>query len=437
MNDKRSTRKGGAGRGRLLATLILLLVSVAIPLGLFEVVLRSYPQIISLPVLKEIPNPLRREIAARLGLPLKQARRCIAPAERSDHGPELCLATPDFEWIHLLDPADRESGAEERIPQDANGFCNPPGKAARKHDDIQFIGDSFTWCWTVRADQTFSALLEEALGLTTYDLGFPGIGPYEYLEILKRFGLARSPRMVVMNVYEGNDFRDALRYWEGVEKYRAGTVGDGGSGGRSMGLFKRLLVSSYSLSFIKAAVESTAKRITGDRIDFHYRVEADGQTVPMNVANADRDEVKNARALEQGKVSLSVWDDAFAAYVKLAREQGFLPVVTYIPSAYTAYAASVRFADPQVGSLVKNLSRRQREYLAQLAERFDFTYIDLTPAIQRGVTQGPLAYYPANVHLTRRGHELIANILRPQLEALYRDRAGKAPAGAGTTDAVR
>ena len=45
-------------------------------------------------------------------------------------------------------------------------------------------------------------------------MGVGGIGPYEYVQVLKQFGLQRRPRIVIMNIYEGNDLRDTLRYWD-------------------------------------------------------------------------------------------------------------------------------------------------------------------------------------------------------------------------------
>ena len=414
---------------RVLANFLVVITSSLVVLIVFEAVLRYYPTLISERVLMEFPKPLRRDIAARLGLPLKQARRCISTAERYDKGPELCLAYPDFEWVQRADDIDRKYGAREITPQDGNGFCNTKDKSQRDHNTIVFIGDSFTWCTAIRPENTFASLLETATGQTTYNLGVPGVGPYEYIELLRRFGLKYTPRIVVMGIYEGNDLRDGIRYQKTVDEWRAATAsgretGDTQDGAARASIFKRMKNSSYSLSYIGAALEALSKRFHEEKINFHYRVESSGNTVPMNVTNADIDEVKNARLLGQGKVSLDVWHMAMAEFAKLAREYRFEPIVIYIPSAYTAYASSVVFEDDAVAAAVTSQSGHQREYLAGLARDLGLEFLDLTDFLQEAVLSSPLAYYPANVHLTEQGHALIARALAPRLEALM-DKPGE------------
>lgn len=420
MNQKQTGKSGKASRG-VLGVLLLVFISSLVPLLFLEVVLRVSPGLISKPVLLEFPKTLRREIAIRLGLPVKQARRCISSSERYDGGPELCIAYPDFEWIQQVDEVDTGYGAQERILQDSNGFCNIGSKSERQHNDFLFIGDSFTWCWTLQPDKTFSALLESKLGYTTYNLGFPGIGPYEYVEILQRFGLKLSPKIVIMNIYEGNDLRDGIRYWRSVRE-NAGR-GKGSGKGQDMNaerqsLLTRVIDSSYSLNFIGAAVESTHKQLSREQLNFRYRVRVEGESIPMNVVDSDRDEVKIARRLKRGEIDMELWKKALEKFVSLAQQHRFLPIVTYIPSAHTAYASSVVFEDKEVGRDVVFLSNSQREYLSTLADELSFAYFDLTPELQNAVSNGALAYFPGNVHLTERGHALIAELLAPKLRSI-------------------
>ena len=406
---------------RVLANLVVVIISSLLVLILFEAVLRYYPALISEQVLLEFPKPLRRDIAARLGLPLKQARRCISPAERYDKGPELCLAYPNFEWVQRADDIDRQYGAVELTSHDSNGFCNPKDKAQREHNDIIFIGDSFTWCTAVGPEKTFASLLEVATGHTTYNLGVPGVGPYEYVELLRRFGLKYSPRIVVMSIYEGNDLRDAIRYRKTIQQTLASSGGVPGStpaSTRKTSIHKRLLRSSYVMSYIGAAIEALSKKFHGDKINFHYSVNVKGNTIPMNVTDADTDEVRNARLLEQKKVDSGVWRNALLDFGKLAREHGFEPLIVYIPSAYTAYASSVVFEDNAVAATLNSQSMLQRQSLEALTRELGLGFFDTTTYLQQAVQSSALAYYPANVHLTKQGHALIARVLEPQLRRL-------------------
>ena len=245
---------------RHLANAAALVVAVLSGIAVLEIGLRLWPAAISPAVLANFESPLRREIAAMLDLPLKQARRCISPDERSDHGPELCLIAPNMDYRQPVDPADVAAGAQAVLPHDARGFCNPPAKAERPQATIVSVGDSFTWCTVVPPEATFTALLETVLGATTYNLGVPGVGPYEYLEILRRFGLGLEPRIVLLNIYEGNDLRDAVRFEQ--QRARDGLVAEGQSGGEPAERSsprKMLLRHSYALNFIAGAIESCGR----------------------------------------------------------------------------------------------------------------------------------------------------------------------------------
>jgi hypothetical protein len=397
------------------ATAAAMLVAVAI----LEIGLRLWPAAISQAVLANFERPLRREIAALLDLPLKQARRCIAPDERGDHGPELCLIAPHTQYRHPVDPADLAEGAEAVLPHDARGFCNPPAKAERPRAAIVSVGDSFTWCTVVPPEATFTARLETVLGAPTYNLGVPGVGPYEYLEILRRFGVAFEPRIVLLNIYEGNDLRDAVRF----DEQRAGGVPAAEGRIRSDpdergSLPETVLRHSYALNFIAGSTEYLVEQWRPQELDFRYEIGARGGRLLMNRGQADRDEVRYARRLLGGEIGLSLWDRVLEDFATLAAERGFVPVVTYIPAAYTANAATVIFMDPAIGRDLAAMSRAQRAHLRQQCATRQLTWIDLTEPIQAAMATSDLAYFPYNLHLTQAGHEIVAAALAPKLREL-------------------
>jgi lysophospholipase L1-like esterase len=68
---------------------------------------------------------------------------------------------------------------------------------------------------------------------------------------------------------------------------------------------------------------------------------------------------------------------------------------------------------------VSSQSSLQREYLGGLAGELGLEFLDITNYLQEAVVSSPLAYYPANVHLTEQGHALIARTLEPQLRRLW------------------
>ena len=400
---------------RRLANAATTVVATLLVVAVFEVLLRLWPAIISQAILVNFDRPLRSEIAALLDLPLKQERRCIPPHERSDAGPELCLIAPNTQYRKPVDTPDLAEGAQVVVPHDAQGFCNPPEKAARPRAGIVSVGNSFTWCTIVAPAATFTARLETMVAETTYNLGVPGVGPYEYLEILRRFGLALEPRLVLFNIYEGNDLRDAARFAEQLA--RGGSAPEGAQGSSEEGAVGSLgdLLSrhSYALNFIGSAIEHLVKQWDPARIDFRYRMRtADGEIL-MNAGQGDHDEVKYARRLRHGEISRSLWDRALQDFAALAAAHDFIPVVTYIPAAYTAGAATVVFMDSSIGPDLAAISRAQRAYLRHVCQAYGLTFIDLTEPLQAAQADSALAYFPYNLHLTPAGHQIVAAVLAP------------------------
>ncbi len=92
---------------------------------------------------------------------------------------------------------------------DENGFRNPPGIGRA---DIVFLGDSVTEAGELDEDSTFVRGTASALGLVAVNLGTSGYGPQQELAVLRRYGLAYRPRLVVWQMTEWNDVIDAQAY---------------------------------------------------------------------------------------------------------------------------------------------------------------------------------------------------------------------------------
>jgi hypothetical protein len=92
---------------------------------------------------------------------------------------------------------------------DENGFRNGPGV---RQADLVFLGDSVTMAAEVPEEATFVQRTSQALGRSAVNLGVFCYGPQQELAVLKRFGLAYAPRVVVWQVTEWNDCQDAERY---------------------------------------------------------------------------------------------------------------------------------------------------------------------------------------------------------------------------------
>ena len=56
-------------------------------------------------------------------------------------------------------------------------------------------------------------------GLTVVNLGKSGYGPFQYLEVFRRFGINKRPKYALFGFYEGNDISDITSYlnWKSNE----------------------------------------------------------------------------------------------------------------------------------------------------------------------------------------------------------------------------
>jgi hypothetical protein len=388
------------------------LASAALFLSLFEVVLRAVPAAIPLALLAEFNPTVRASIAARRQL--QRAEQTIQ-LPRDDGGPLESM------WLYkggsdVHQPFD-EPGIVQTMRMDRRGFCNPePDAYDVDHLDVAALGDSFTWCTNVEPRDAWPSLLEKMTGMRTYNFGVPARGPYEYLELLAQFGLAKSPRWVVMAIYEGNDLRDAFRYHQakGTLPPEQAPCPFGSAwlcGAQRSVLFGFPGRHSYVVNLLATAASYGAYAWKRTDIDFQYEVTLPGGgTASFNARNGDLNEVSFARRLGEGSLGLWVFDDALSEFVDLGRAHSFEPIVIYIPSAYSGYGERAHFADPTLDKVMRSYSLAQRRYFAEESRRLGYRYVDVTPAMRRAAEQdAALLYFRSNVHLTQRGHQVVAN----------------------------
>jgi len=396
-------------------------VSVAVFLACLELGLRVAPQAIPLDLLEQFEPAMRSAIASRRKLTTKKDTVLVP---RHDGGPadRMWVYRPGAEVHWTFD----EPGITNTVRVDDAGFCNPVADAHRKPAfDVVTLGDSFTFCTTVDPVDTWSNRFAELSGLDTFNLGQPGRGPHEYVALFEHFGASKSPRFVVMNIYEGNDFRDAYFFHEAAMQAAASrTSGDTvpcpfdtaaacnaflalkhGAPGRR----------SYAYNLLSAIVWRLREAVARSEIDFQYVVRfADGSQVGMNSRNGDRDEVEFARQLTEGRLSTALFDDALERFVALGDRRGFVPVVLYTPSAYTAYEGMATFDDATIEATMRGYSQTLRAYFAARADELGYTFHDLTTDLQGAASRSSaddLLYFRTNVHLTAAGHRVVAGRL--------------------------
>ena len=384
-----------------------LLASLAIFVAGLEAMFRMLPWAIPAKALVHFEPELRARLAQ--GRFPTRADTILMP--RDDGGDAIRIFKP-----YAIKPYGQDTcGAVRQVKTDEIGFGNPPGiYNAHSNIDLLAIGDSFTWPSAVEPSTAWPMQLGAALGCPAYNLGRGGTGPYEYLQILKRFGLPKSPRVVVMNLYEGNDLLNIMEHLE----YRSGKMprAAGAGRGHKTGFAWR---RSYAWNLVAGGLiylreNARANRQEG-RVDYRFRV----GRVPFNQEQSSRDEAVVARRAVAGEIPYGAFAEPLREFRRLADAHGFRPVLVYTPAAAIAYAPA-EFRDPELGEVLARFSRDQRQALAALARELGMEFIDLTPALQRiAQEQAPaednLLYFPGNIHLTPRGHAVVARTLADAL----------------------
>jgi hypothetical protein len=403
------------------------LITFLIVFGFLELGLRIFPNLIPIELLVNFQERLRVEIARRRHLPTVED---TVPIDRDDGGPPQRLRV--FKPFTRMTYEFNDPGIAKTVVMDKMGFCNPPqNDYALPTIDIVVLGDSFAWCTTVDPEETWASMISSLTGRSVYNLGIPRIGIYEYLQVFKRFGIQKSPRVVIMNIYEGNDLRDALFY----QSYRQATK-DNGSGETTptvcatlsaypcmvYSLLREGMIARYSYA-LNLGVAIARQSFLSQRLkpNFRYRVVFPGKVIRFNSGNTDAEEVVQAKRLQAQELDLGIFTEALRSFVDLSRRNGFVPLVTYTPSAHTVYAAKVVFDDPALNDLMPWFSRMQRDFFKTRGDELGYIFIDLTPSLQAAALSGgsdDLLYYTSNLHPTAHGHRVIAEGISQALKNL-------------------
>lgn len=151
---------------------------------------------------------VRWQYADLVGLSIKH----LARDQRNLPDPELISVRKPF--LHWEGRAFRDEFAHHvTYRTDENGFRNAPGI---KSAQVVFIGDSFVEAGNVPEQDTFVCKVGAALGVATVNLGRSQYGPQQELILMRRYAFDYGPRTIVWVLFEGNDLKNADKYYNGT-----------------------------------------------------------------------------------------------------------------------------------------------------------------------------------------------------------------------------
>lgn len=242
-----------------------------------------------------------------------------------------------------------------------------------------------------------------------------------------------------MNIYEGNDLRDAGIYYYYRKNFQPTENQPMPSPSAS---FYTFFNHSYSYNlvnsfwkFFRHASDAPAKSdrnpftisLEDNRINFKYHLVFADKTISFNPQNSDTDEVVVAKYLRNQQIEAGIFtaiEEALVTFVELSKEHHFVPIVTYTPATHTAYESKVVFENSDLSELMSWFSHQQRAYFQKKGTELGYTFIDLTPALQAGAKTNSsenLLYYRKDLHLTSDGHTVIAQVISQLLHDILKN----------------
>jgi hypothetical protein len=312
---------------------------------------------------------------------------------------------------------------------DRRGFKNPEAVSALERVEIVALGDSFTEGMGVAPEQAWPALLTRA-GRPTYNLGVQGYAPTQLAGALRAYGLALSPRTVIVGWCSGSFLRqEAFLDEDAARRNRRFAGGIQTFVEREIRQQRRFVTSVL----FQLAYEAVASAVTALK-DLFRETRGPAPAAPLVVAEAFRPWAGRIGAVPGWSLEMKwieggapVWRSALGALASIrdqARSIGADVLLVYLPGLGEMYfekatgrplperylekieaAALERFCR-QNGLGFVNLSERVRSHVASLSA---------------GSSPSDYPYLTRDAHLSARGHELVAGEI---LEYLRRHDRG-------------
>jgi hypothetical protein len=293
------------------------------------------------------------------------------------------------------------------VRYDRNGFRNAVDLT---NADIVAIGDSFVEGAETPEDQILTSVLAGRLGVTVANLGQSGYGPQEELAVLRRYGMALGPRVVLWFFYEGNDLDNVERY-ERIRKIAASPNVP------PEPLRERLFVRNLLKAF--AGVTTPPRRIAGpDAVRYRGLFKrADGlqETVYLNDSegppgpNLAGDGPPDPRLFEMAAGFLAQAD-------RLARDGSARFLLINVPYKFRVYEGLLELKpdSPVRGWRTNNLP----ELLGQWCAARGMEFLDATTVLRAAAEKGESVYLADDTHWSPAGHRVVAEAIVERLRTV-------------------
>jgi hypothetical protein len=276
--------------------------------------------------------------------------------------------------------------------------------------EIVLVGDSFLTAGEEDAS-TLSERLRAVSGRATYNLARSWYGPDQYVELLKRYGLALRPKVALLGFYAGGDIEDIREYHRWRREHRYYFYAEH---------MQRPFVVRYALALADTGAylrDTITQRLArppqpvapGEIHPQLGLIQVGAQVVPMVFGDW------NPEGSAAQLLATAEWQALHALLTEfhdLCRAAGILPVLLYIPSKSQVYA---EYATVPSGRQFMQATARQHPIrtnmvaaLTTLAQQVELPLINLLPAFEQHAAAGRLLYYPFDTHWNGEGIQAAA-----------------------------
>jgi lysophospholipase L1-like esterase len=354
----------------IFATLALVGAAVIVALGLGEAVLRLLPQL--------LPEEMR----------LRLHWRAVNAADVSEADPYLGFRFPaNYQGRFARDAGDFAF----TYHTDAYGFRNPmpwPGRA-----EVVVVGDSMAFGYGVEDDQTWTALLGQALpDIRIINLALIGGAPQQYQRAYERYGRDLHPELVLFCLFPGNDLADAGRFDQWLKQGSKGNYRLWRQGPDSAA--RSLLERSYVFGLLQSVPTMMSARLSGRTIDLadgRVRLAPSLQERNRILAQPDHPYFRLViDAVDRTRAMAAQDGSQFLVLLVPTKEEVYLPLLDENPPPGTAPFAT---------------------YFAQAG----IPYIDLAPHFQAAAREGRKLFFEVDGHPNAAGYRLMAEVVLEHL----------------------
>jgi acetyltransferase AlgX (SGNH hydrolase-like protein) len=313
-------------------------------------------------------------------------------------------------------------------PLTIHAYTDEEGFSHNSHtgsSDVIVIGDSYIASGLNEAD-SFGSMLERRSGLTVANLGVGGYGPFQYLEVLKRYGLKRKPKYALFAFFEGNDISDIKTYllWKNGAPYNTLPIGY-----RSLSdyfilrryFFALTDISSYLSENLK---EKIAHLISNNDNQYNREGEIHPDLALLRLRNETHKvllyyKIKSNKNLLNSEEGIAL-RKILMEFRSICIENDITPIMVYIPIAAHIYA---EYSTYESGTNWLKIREEQiatkanvENAINHLVQELHIPFINLVPAFEAAAKDGKLLYYPFDTHWNSEGRAVAAAYVADMLK---------------------